>query len=45
MGDVLRSVDFISGLEKGLQNTVCSLFNKYTGKAKSVIEKLKTSVN
>lgn len=45
MGDVLRNVEFINGLEKGLQNTVCSLFNKYTGKAKSVIEKLKTSVN
>jgi hypothetical protein len=43
MADVIRNVEFVSGLEKGLENTVCSLFDKFTDNAQSVAEKLKPS--
>jgi hypothetical protein len=44
MGDVLRNVEFVSGLEKGLENTICSLIGKFTDNAEKVAEKLKPSV-
>lgn len=45
MGDVIRNVDFVNGLESGLQNTVCSLVGKFTKNAQNIAEKLKPSVN
>lgn len=45
MGDVVRNVDFVNGLESGLQNTVCSLVGKFTKNAQNIAEKLKPSVN
>ena len=45
MGDVIRNVGFVNGLESGLQNTVCSLIGKFTDNAEKVAEKLKPSVN
>jgi hypothetical protein len=45
MGDVIRNIEFVSGLEKGLENTICSLFGKFTDNAEKVAEKLKPSAN
>jgi hypothetical protein len=45
MADVIRNIEFVSGLEKGLENTICSLFGKFTDNAQAVAEKLKPSVN
>lgn len=45
MGDVIRNVEFIGGLERGLENTICSLIGKFTDNAEKVSEKLKPSVN
>ena len=42
MGDVLTGNEFISGLEKGLSNTVCSVMGKFTDNAEKVVQKLKT---
>lgn len=44
MGDVVRNIEFVSGLERGLQNTICSLVGKFTDNAEKVSEKLKPSV-
>lgn len=44
MGDVVRNIEFVSGLERGLQNTICSLVGKFTDNAEKVAEKLKPSV-
>jgi hypothetical protein len=44
MADVIRNVEFVSGLEKGLENTICSLVGKFTDNAEKVAEKIKPSV-
>lgn len=41
MGDVLTGSEFISGLEKGLSNTVCSVMGKFKDNAEKVVQKLK----
>ena len=41
MGDVLTGSSFISGIEKGIGNTVCSLLGKFSNNAKKVVEKVK----
>jgi len=43
MGDVLTGNEFISGLEKGLSNTVCSTMGKFGDNAQKVVEKLKNT--
>lgn len=43
MGDALTSTDFVKSIEKGLGNIVCDILNKFTGKAKKVAEKIKTT--
>lgn len=45
LGDVIRNVQFVSGIEKGLENTICSLVGKFTDNAEKVAEKIKPSVN
>ena len=46
MGDVLTGTEFISGIEKGLENTVCSMLGKFSDNAEKVVEKVKgDSVN
>ena len=44
MADVIRNVEFVSGLQKGLENTICSLVGKFTDNAEKVAEKIKPSV-
>lgn len=41
MGGVLSGSEFISGIEKGLGNTVCGLLGKFSDNAKKVVEKVK----
>jgi hypothetical protein len=41
MGDVLTGTEFISGIEKGLENTVCSILGKFSDNAEKVVEKVK----
>jgi hypothetical protein len=41
MGDVLTGSEFISGIEKGLGNTVCSILGKFSDNAKKVVDKVK----
>jgi hypothetical protein len=41
LGNVLESTEFISGIEKGVQETVCSVVDKLANNTKSVSEKLK----
>jgi hypothetical protein len=41
MGDALRGTEFISGVEKGLGNTVCSILGKFSDNAEKVVEKVK----
>jgi hypothetical protein len=41
MGDVIRSNEFISGIEKSISNKVCELLGKFTGNAQKVVQKLK----
>lgn len=41
LGSAIKSNTFIQGIEKGLGDTVCGLFSKYTDNAKNVVEKLK----
>jgi hypothetical protein len=41
LGDAIKSNTFIQGIEKGLGDTICGLFSKYTDNAKKVAEKLK----
>lgn len=43
MGDALTSTEFIKGIEKGLGDTVCNMLGKFTGNAKKVAEKLKST--
>ena len=43
MGTVFEGNAFLSGLENGLADTICSLFGKYTENAKKVEKKLKTA--
>lgn len=45
MGDVIRNIEFVSGLEKGLENKICSIIGKFTDNAEKVAEKLKPSAN
>lgn len=46
LADVIKgNIEIIGGLERGLENTVCSLVDKFSGNAKKVAEKLKPSVN
>jgi hypothetical protein len=45
LADVIRNLEFVSGLEKGLENTICSLVGKFTDNAEKVAEKIKPSVN
>jgi hypothetical protein len=44
MADVIRNIEFVGGLEKGLENTICSLVGKFTDNAEKVAEKIKPSV-
>jgi hypothetical protein len=41
MGDALRGTEFISGIEKGLGDTVCSILGKFSDNAEKVVEKVK----
>ena len=41
MGDVLTGSEFISGVEKGLGNTVCGILGKFSDNAEKVVEKVK----
>ena len=41
MGDVLTGTEFISGIEKGLENTVCGMLGKFSDNAEKVVEKVK----
>jgi hypothetical protein len=41
MGDVLTGTEFISGIEKGLENTVCGILGKFSDNAEKVVEKVK----
>ena len=41
MGGVLSGSEFISGIEKGIGNTVCGLLGKFSDNAKKVVEKVK----
>ena len=43
LGNVLQSTEFISKIENGLQETICSIFGKLTNNTKSVSEKLKSN--
>jgi|694.fasta_scaffold53251_7 hypothetical protein len=43
MGDVLTGSEFISGVEKGLGNTVCSILGKFSNNAEKVVDKVKGS--
>ena len=43
MGEALTSTEFIKGIEKGLGDTVCDMLGKFTGNAKKVAEKLKST--
>ena len=44
MGDVLTGSDFISGIEKGLGNTICNTLGKFSNNAEKVIDKVKGGV-
>ena len=41
LNDAINSSAFISGLERSLESTICSLFNKFTNKATEVAQNLK----
>lgn len=41
LGTVLESTDFISGIEKGLQETICGVMEKMSNNTKGVADKLK----
>lgn len=41
MGDVLTGSDFISGIEKGLGTTICSILGKFSDNAEKVVSKVK----
>jgi hypothetical protein len=43
LGNVLQSTEFISKIENGLQETICSIFGKLVNNTKSVSEKLKSN--
>jgi hypothetical protein len=43
LGNVLQSTEFISKIENGLQETICSIFDKLANNTKSVSEKLKSN--
>jgi hypothetical protein len=45
LGSVILDQPFIQGIEKGLGDTICSLFSKFTGNAQNVAEKLKPTTN
>lgn len=42
LGAVLQSTEFVSKIENGLQETICSIFGKLAKNTKSVSEKLKS---
>jgi hypothetical protein len=44
LGSVLESSEFISGIEKGLAGTICSVIGKFTNNTKEVANKLKSGV-
>ena len=44
LGNVLESTQFISGIEKGLQESICSIIDKFTNNTKEVANKLKSGV-
>lgn len=41
----LQKNDFIAGLEKSLSGSICELFQKYSGNAKEVINKIKPAIS
>ena len=43
MGDALTSTEFVKSIERGLGDMVCNMLGKFTGNAKKVAEKLKST--
>jgi hypothetical protein len=41
----VQDLDFVSGLEKTLSDSVCEVFGKYSGNAKEVLDKLKPALS
>jgi hypothetical protein len=39
MGDVLTGTEFVSGIERGLGNTVCNMVGKFTNNAEKLVQK------
>jgi hypothetical protein len=44
LGNVLQSTEFISGIQNGLSEVVCSIMGKFTNNTKQVADKLKGGV-
>jgi len=43
LGDMIKDISVVSKLENTVSGKVCEMFNKFTGKAEDVAEKLKSS--
>lgn len=41
----IQKTDFMSGLEKSLSSSICELFQKYSGNAKQIVDKIKPALN